>query len=80
MSEIGGVLIVSKTHQMSLECLKQIPLGPLSYMPSGNSITLWETMMTSTQNGPFYVKKGTMVSEYTNKFHTLRIKLEYRGL
>ena len=30
MSKIVGVLIVSKTHQMNLECLKQIPLGPLS--------------------------------------------------
>ena len=28
-------------------------------MPSGNSITLWETMMTSTQNGPFCAKKRT---------------------
>ena len=28
-------------------------------MSSGNSITLWETMMTSTKNEPFCVKKGT---------------------
>ena len=30
MSKICGVLIMRKTHQTSLECLKQIPLGPLS--------------------------------------------------
>ena len=28
-------------------------------MLSRNSITLWETMMTNTPNGPFYIKRGT---------------------
>ena len=45
-------------------------------MPSGNSITLWQTMMTSTQNGPLcFKKRDQIVSEYTNNFHTLRTKL-----
>ena len=30
MSKIGGVLIGNKTHQTSLKCLGQIPLGPIS--------------------------------------------------
>ena len=59
MSKIVGVLTGIKTHQMSLECLRQIPLGTLSQMSSTNNITLWETIMTSTQNGPFCIKRGT---------------------
>jgi hypothetical protein len=59
MSNIGGRLTVRKTPQRSLEYLGSSPLGTLLWMPSRNNITLLETTMTSTRDGPHCVRRGT---------------------
>jgi hypothetical protein len=59
MSRIGGILTVSKRPQRNPHCLHSYPLGVLSGMLLRNNITLLEAKMTSIQDGPRCIKKGT---------------------
>ena len=59
MSTISGGHTMIKYPQRSLKCLEMNPILHILWMLLRANITMFETMITSTQDGPHYIKRGT---------------------